>query len=75
MSERLLQVRDLEIGVGAEESSWPIVRNLSLSINVGEVVALVGESGSGKSMTARALMRLLPNGVAITRGSIDLRGK
>ncbi|WP_316355266.1 ABC transporter ATP-binding protein [Devosia sp.] len=74
-SERLLQVSNLEIGVGAEGNFLPIVRNLSLSIDVGEVVALVGESGSGKSMTARALMRLLPNGIAITRGSIDLRGK
>jgi len=75
MSERLLQVRDLEIGVEGQSGSWSIVRNLSLSIDVGEVVALVGESGSGKSMTARALMRLLPSGIAIKGGTINLRGK
>jgi peptide/nickel transport system ATP-binding protein len=42
----------------------PILRDVSLDIAQGEVFGLVGESGSGKSMTALALMGLLPDGAA-----------
>jgi peptide/nickel transport system ATP-binding protein len=51
----------------------PILRDVSLSIDTAEVFGLVGESGSGKSMTALALMGLLPEG-ARARGSIQLDG-
>jgi len=47
----------------------PAVRDLSFSIAQGETLALVGESGSGKSLTALALMRLLPT-AATCNGSI-----
>ena len=43
-----------------DPSSLLAVRDLSFSVASGEVLALVGESGSGKSLTALALMRLLP---------------
>jgi peptide/nickel transport system ATP-binding protein len=52
----------------------PILRQVSLDIAPGEVFGLVGESGSGKSMTALALMGLLPDG-AEARGSILLDGR
>src|ERR1700693_1751632 len=42
------------------------VRNLSFSINPGEVLGLVGESGSGKSVTSLAIMGLLPPGAKVT---------
>jgi peptide/nickel transport system ATP-binding protein len=51
----------------------PILRKVSLDIARGEVFGLVGESGSGKSMTALALMGLLPHGATAT-GRIDLDG-
>lgn len=47
----------------------PAVRDLSFSVAAGEVLGLVGESGSGKSVTALALMRLLPP-EAVYRGQI-----
>jgi oligopeptide/dipeptide ABC transporter ATP-binding protein len=62
----LLEVRNLTIDFPAPEqrgnihSSLSAVRNLSFSIAPGEVLGLVGESGSGKSITALAVMRLLP---------------
>ncbi|MEO0710590.1 MAG: ABC transporter ATP-binding protein [Pseudomonadota bacterium] len=55
-------------------SGQPILRSVSLSIAPGEVTGLVGESGSGKSMTALAMMRLLPPG-AQTSGRIDFDGR
>ena len=61
MASALLEVRNLTIEFpGAEGTSLCAVRALSLSIAPGEVLGLVGESGSGKSVTALALMRLLP---------------
>jgi len=53
--------------------SIPILRDLSLEIAPGEIFGLVGESGSGKSMTALALMGLLPQGAATT-GAAKLDG-
>jgi energy-coupling factor transporter ATP-binding protein EcfA2 len=41
------------------------LKDVTLSLNANEIVCVVGESGSGKSMMANAVMRLLPQGVAI----------
>jgi peptide/nickel transport system ATP-binding protein len=52
----------------------PLVQDLSLRVGRGETLALVGESGCGKSMTALAVMGLLPPGVAIGAGRIRFEG-
>jgi peptide/nickel transport system ATP-binding protein len=46
------------------------VREMSLSVGVGESVGLVGESGSGKSLTTKAILRLLPRGIEVGEGSV-----
>ncbi len=51
----------------------PILKRVSLTVSPGRVLGLVGESGSGKSMTALAVMGLLPHGAAVS-GSIRLEG-
>ncbi len=51
------------------------VRNLSFSVDQGETLAVVGESGSGKSLTALALMRLLPRSARIAQGAIRFGGR
>jgi peptide/nickel transport system ATP-binding protein len=51
------------------------VERVSLSVDPGEIVCVVGESGSGKSVTAQAIMGLLPRELAATSGSIQLEGE
>jgi peptide/nickel transport system ATP-binding protein len=69
MSEPLLAVDDLGIVVDHRA----LVHDVSLHVGRGEAVALVGESGSGKSLTARALVALLPVGLTAT-GRLGLAG-
>ena len=52
------------------------VEDVSYAVRPGEMVAIVGESGSGKSVSALAIMRLLPAGTArITKGSVRFDGR
>jgi peptide/nickel transport system ATP-binding protein len=64
----LLKVRDLSVAIGA---ALP-VEGLSFDIAAGETFALLGESGCGKSLTALALMRLLPSAARIAGGSVRI---
>ncbi len=50
----------------------PILQDVSFQLRKGEIYALVGESGSGKSMTSLSILRLLPDALKITKGSIAL---
>ncbi len=66
----LLTVENLSLSIGTHE----ILRDVSLAVKPGEIVAITGESGSGKSMTALAVMQLLPN-QSRTKGTIRLDGR
>ncbi|WP_372892907.1 ATP-binding cassette domain-containing protein, partial [Rhodosalinus sp.] len=66
----LLQIEHLDLAIGGT----PILRDVSLAIAPGEIVAVTGESGSGKSMTAFAVMGLMP-GAAEATGRIVLDGR
>ncbi len=70
----MLNVHDLKVALDAEIGLVKAIDGLSISIQRGETFALVGESGCGKSMTALALMRLLPENGSVTQGRIDLEG-
>jgi oligopeptide/dipeptide ABC transporter ATP-binding protein len=56
----LLEVEDLSVGFHTENGLARVVEGLSFTVDAGRIVGLVGESGCGKSITARAIMRLLP---------------
>jgi peptide/nickel transport system ATP-binding protein len=70
----MLEIQDLEVGLDSESGLVRAIDGLRLAIRRGETFALVGESGCGKSMTALALMRLLPENGRVLAGSIDLEG-
>jgi peptide/nickel transport system ATP-binding protein len=70
----LLKIEDLKVALDADAGLVKAIDGLSLSIRRGETFALVGESGCGKSMTALALMRLLPDNGRVTAGRLDLEG-
>ena len=69
----LLDVRNLQVEFVTAHGVLAAVRDVSFHIDSGEVLGLVGESGSGKSISALALLRLLPAQARI-RGSIQLFG-
>jgi oligopeptide/dipeptide ABC transporter ATP-binding protein len=73
----LLEISNLSISLhtGKGKIIKPIVKNLSLTIRPGEMLGLAGESGSGKSITASAIISLLPKSLKVTEGSIVLNGK
>jgi peptide/nickel transport system ATP-binding protein len=70
MTAPLLEIADLSVAIGATR----IIKNLSLQVRGGEILGLVGASGSGKSMTALAVMQLLPQSATMT-GTVRLRGE
>ncbi|BFR50212.1 dipeptide ABC transporter ATP-binding protein [Nitratidesulfovibrio sp. HK-II] len=65
----LLEVRGLRMEFGTGPAAHPVLHGVDLTLERGRVAALVGASGSGKSLTARALLGLLPAGARITGGS------
>ena len=70
----MLKIDDLKVALDADAGLVKAIDGLSLAIQRGETFALVGESGCGKSMTALALMRLLPDNGRITQGSVAIDG-
>jgi oligopeptide/dipeptide ABC transporter ATP-binding protein len=68
---KVIEIQSLSVQIG----TIPILRHIDLSLESGKVLGLVGESGCGKSMTAFAIMGLLPPGGRITGGSILFKGE
>ena len=74
VAQPVLQVAGLDVSIDTQERFQLAVKALALTVQRGETFALVGESGSGKSMTAMALLRLLPDALRVTRGRVVLEG-
>ncbi|MBM9462285.1 ABC transporter ATP-binding protein [Aeromicrobium sp. YIM 150415] len=73
--ECVLEARSLSIGFAQDddETAW-VTQDVSFSVDAGETLAIVGESGSGKTVTAMAVLDLLP-GNAVRSGEILFRGE
>ncbi|TFL14418.1 ABC transporter ATP-binding protein [Pusillimonas caeni] len=71
---KVLTVDDLCVEIQSDEGAMLAVKRLGLALRLGQTFALVGESGCGKSMTALALLRLLPEAGRMIRGDVVLEG-
>ena len=71
----LLSIENLDMAFTSGGRTEQAVKGVSLSIAPGEIVALVGESGSGKSVTAAAVLGLLPPRIARASGRIVFDGR
>jgi peptide/nickel transport system ATP-binding protein len=70
----LLQVQDLHVHLPTSAGQAHALRGLSFTLDKGQTLGVIGESGCGKSLTALAIMGLLPEGAQVT-GSIRLNGQ
>jgi oligopeptide transport system ATP-binding protein len=71
----LLEVDDLHVRFRTRDGVVSAVNGMSFTLDAGETIAILGESGSGKSVTAQAIMGILPSKTAtIPQGSIRYRG-
>ena len=76
MADPVLQVDRLGLEVRTGDGFHPLVRELSFEVQAGETLAIVGESGCGKSLTALAIMGLLPaRAVRAASGRIVFDGR
>lgn len=75
MTIPLLNIKNLSVVFRQSGEAVSAVNRVSLTVNRGETFALVGESGSGKSVSALAVLRLLPQGGQVVSGSVRLNGE
>ena len=76
MAEPLLSVKNLTVEFTIRDGVVPVIDDLSFDLIPGETLSLVGESGCGKSMTALAIMGLIPSPPGeISAGSIVFQGE
>ncbi len=71
----LLEVNNLSVAFSGESGDAPAVQEVSFCLENGKTLALVGESGCGKTVTALALMDLLPPNARKNGGSIRFEGR
>ena len=71
----LLSIRDLDIALPEGADRAYAAKDISFDLAAGEILCIVGESGSGKSMSANAVMGLLPQEVKPVRGAITFDGQ
>jgi peptide/nickel transport system ATP-binding protein len=75
MSPRVLTVEDLRVSLPVPAGTLRAVQGVSFHVDRGETLCIVGESGCGKSLTALAIMGLLPARAERTAAHLDLEGE
>ena len=69
-----LSVRELSVSLPQGMERTYAIENISFDLKRGQILCIIGESGSGKSVTANAIMGLLPKVIRVTSGAIHLNG-
>lgn len=70
----ILSVKNLNIGFNFMDGFRQAIYDVSFDLNKGETLAIVGESGSGKTLSAMAILNLLPENSTVTGGEINFKG-
>ena len=70
----ILSIKDLDVVYGTANGRLHVLREVSLEIAEGEIMAIVGESGCGKSTLVNALISLLPDNAEIVNGTVEIAG-
>lgn len=71
MKEHALTVDNLSVTIQTNKKEQRLLDDVSFVVPAGEIVAIIGKSGSGKSMTAKAILDLLPKGITVSSGTIQ----
>ena len=76
MTDKVLQIEQLHVGLPARRDAPAglLLRGVDIDIRAGEVHALVGVSGAGKSMVCRSVLGILPAGIRVLDGRVQLLG-
>ncbi len=75
MTKPILQLINLSVSFDTPQGEVEAVRDVSLSLNPGEILAVVGESGCGKTVMSQAVLKLLPKTSRIKQGQILVDGE
>jgi oligopeptide/dipeptide ABC transporter ATP-binding protein len=75
VTDSLLSIRGLRVGLRRRKGSVELIRGVDLDVSPGEKLAVVGESGSGKTLTMLSVLKLLPSQLQIMGGEVDFAGE
>ncbi|MDE5416269.1 ABC transporter ATP-binding protein [Alkalihalobacterium chitinilyticum] len=71
----MLELKDVSVDLKRNNQSVTIVESVNFELQRGEILGMIGESGSGKSMTAKAILDILPSQAFVSQGDILFEGK
>lgn len=75
MGDKLLEVKNLNVGFVNKGKTIPVLSDVEFSVGKGETLCIVGESGCGKSLTSLSIMGLIPANGKVTSGQILFNGE
>lgn len=74
-ADSVLSIRELTVDLVGGQRPLPVLENVSFEVRAGRTLGIVGESGCGKSLTALAMLGLLPSAARVSGGKILFAGK